>query len=141
MTERLFVYGTLRKDSQRSMHHMLGQHATFVGYGRTRGRLYHLGGYPGLVPSAEPHAWVHGEVYALARPSDVLARLDAYEGCGPNDAIPYEFERVKGEVVLESGETGVAWIYVYAGTLAGRSEIASGDYCCQLEDSEPEQRE
>ena len=141
MTERLFVYGTLRKDSRRSMHRMLGQQATFVGYGHTRGHLYHLGGYPGLVPSGEARAWVRGEVYALAHPSEVLARLDDYEGCGPNDAKPYEFERVKGEVVLESGEIRVAWIYVYAGMLGGRTEIASGDYCSQLGDSKPEPRE
>ena len=141
MTERLFVYGTLRKDSRRSMHHMLAQQARFVGYARTRGRLYQLGGYPGLVSSGEPRAWVRGEVYALERPSEVLARLDDYEGCGPNDAKPYEFERVQGEVVLESGETSLAWIYLYAGALVGRREIASGDYCRPLEDSEAELRE
>lgn len=120
---------------------MLARQARFVGYARTRGRLYQLGGYPGLVSSREPRGWVRGEVYALERPSEMLARLDDYEGCGPNDAPPHEFERVEGEVILESGEAGVAWIYVYAGTLDGRSEIASGDYCRQLEDSESEQQE
>jgi len=137
MTERLFVYGTLRKDCRPGMHHMLARQARFVGYARTRGRLYDLGEYPGLVPAidsrGEPHAWVRGEVYALESPSEVLTRLDDYEGCGASDAHPHEFARVRGEVILESGETAPAWIYVYAGTLAGRREIPSGDYCRPIE--------
>ncbi|MGH9197662.1 MAG: gamma-glutamylcyclotransferase family protein, partial [Acidimicrobiia bacterium] len=66
MTRRgLFVYGTLRKDIRNSMFHLLAREATFVGGARAQGRLFHLGEYPGLVPSRAPGSWVHGEVYAL----------------------------------------------------------------------------
>lgn len=132
---RLFVYGTLRKDCRESMHHMLAERARFIGYARARGRLYHLGDYPGMVSATEPHAWVRGEVYELANPSAVLARLDDYEGCGPHDAKPYEFERARQEIVLESGENDIAWVYLYAGSLAGKDEIRSGDYCRGFEES------
>lgn len=128
MSERLFVYGTLRKGSANSMHHMLGHDAKFVARARTQGRLYDLGEYPGLVAS-DAGTWVHGDVYELGDPSAMLARLDDYEGCGPNDARPHEYERVPCEVVMETGAHEVAWVYVYRGTLAGKREIPSGDFC------------
>jgi gamma-glutamylcyclotransferase (GGCT)/AIG2-like uncharacterized protein YtfP len=129
VSDRLLVYGTLRKGSRNSMHHMLANSAMLVGQARTNGRLYDLGEYPGLVPSSEPDAWVHGELYVLENAPEALARLDDYEGCGPRHARPYEFERVLREVVLNSGESCLAWVYLYTGMLDGKDEIPSGDYC------------
>ncbi len=128
MTRRLFVYGTLRKDGGTEMFHMLAREATFVGRARMQGRLYQLGEYPGLVPSRDPGSWVHGEVYALDNPTETLALLDDYEGCGPNDPQPHEFQRVEHDVVLESGEKDRVWVYVYRGSVSGKQEIMSGDY-------------
>jgi len=127
MSERLFVYGTLRKDSANSMHRMLERDASFVARARTRGHLYDLGEYPGLVAS-DADTWVYGDVYELADPSATLARLDDYEGCGSNDAKPHEYERVRCEVVMDTGGRETAWVYIYRGTLAGKREIRSGDY-------------
>ncbi|MCG6877246.1 MAG: gamma-glutamylcyclotransferase [Betaproteobacteria bacterium] len=138
-TARLFVYGTLRKDCRDGMHQMLAQQARFVGYAQIRGRLYDLGDYPGLVSATEHRAWVRGEVYELENPSAVLARLDDYEGCGPHDAKPHEFERTRREIVLESAETGLVWVYLYAGSLVGKDEIRSGDYCRRFEESGSEE--
>lgn len=94
-----------------------------------RGRLYQLGGYPGLVPTSEPDAWVQGEVYVLENPSELLVRLDEYEGCGPDSGKPHEFVRDQREAVLETGESDLVWVYIYKGAIAGRDEILSGDYC------------
>ena len=104
------------------------QEATFVGYARIQGRLFDLGEYPGLVLSGDPGAWVRGEVYALANPRETLSRLDDYEGCGPNSPKPHEFERVDESVVLDSGASARAWVYVYGGSTANKREIVSGDY-------------
>lgn len=123
MLDLLFVYGTLRKDVRNSKFRMLAQKAnevTFVGHARVQGRLFHLGGYPGLVLSNDPGAWVRGEVSSLADPNETLSRLDDYEG--------QEFERVETDVVLDSGLQDKAWVYIYKGSIAGRQEIASGDY-------------
>lgn len=127
MSERLFVYGTLRKDSANSMHRMLERDASFVARARIRGHLYDLGEYPGLVIS-DADTWVHGDVYELADPSAMLTRLDDYEGCGPSDASPHEYERVRCEVLMDTGGSETAWVYVYRGTLVGKREIRSGDY-------------
>lgn len=128
MTNRLFVYGTLRRDSQHGMFDLLAPQTSFFGRARVQGRLLDLGEYPGLVPSGDPGSWVSGEVYALENPPDTLARLDEYEGCGPDDPEPHEFERVEMEVVLESGARDKAWVYVYRGSTADKREIPSGDY-------------
>lgn len=128
MTDLLFVYGTLRKDLRGSMFHLLPREARFVAHARVQGCLYDLGEYPGFVPSAEHNASVHGEVYAIDFPQETLARLDEYEGCSPNDPEPYEFERVKGRVTLESGGIETAWFYVYKGPTNGRRRIETGDF-------------
>jgi gamma-glutamylcyclotransferase (GGCT)/AIG2-like uncharacterized protein YtfP len=128
MDDRLFVYGTLRKGGRGGMHHLLVDHARFLGNARVRGRLFDLGAYPGLVPSPEAGSWVRGEIHLLLDPADTLARLDEYEGCSPRDLEPHEFARVEGDVLLDSGERSVAWVYVYTGSTANRREILSGDY-------------
>jgi gamma-glutamylcyclotransferase (GGCT)/AIG2-like uncharacterized protein YtfP len=123
MLDRLFVYGTLRKDIGNSRFHVLAREArevTFVGHARIQGRLFDLGTYPGLVLSDDPGARVRGEVYALSNPQEILSRLDDYEGS--------EFERVERDVVLDSGASGKAWVYIYAGTTDDGPEILSGDY-------------
>ena len=123
MLDRLFVYGTLRKDIGNSRFHVLAREArevTFVGHGRIQGRLFDLGAYPGLVLSDDSGTRVRGEVYALSNPRETLSRLDDYEGS--------EFERVERSVVLDSGASDKAWVYAYAGPTAGKREIPSGDY-------------
>jgi len=128
MTDRLFVYGTLRKDVRKSMFHLLAGEAKFLGRARAQGRLLNLGEYPGLVPSAGCGSWVHGELYALDDVVRTLARLDEYERCGPNDPEPHEFERIEMEVLVESGTRVAAWVYVYKGSTTDKEEIVSGDY-------------
>jgi gamma-glutamylcyclotransferase (GGCT)/AIG2-like uncharacterized protein YtfP len=125
----LFVYGTLRRDSPNSRHGMLEGIARFVGHARMRGRLYELGGYPGVVPAPDTDAWVRGEVYELVEPQELLARLDEYEECGPRDPEPHEYRRVRAEVWMATGAREEAWVYRYLGSVAGKREIESGDYC------------
>jgi gamma-glutamylcyclotransferase (GGCT)/AIG2-like uncharacterized protein YtfP len=132
MTTQLFVYGTLRKDSRNSMHHLLAHGATFVGAARMRGHLFDLGEYPGFVPSDTEPAWVHGEVYSIASAA-ILARLDAYEGCGAEDPRPHEFERLCCGALMESGASARVWVYAYTGPVRGKPVIVSGDYCRRAE--------
>ncbi len=76
---------------------------------------------------------MRGEVYALPDTGQTLRLVDHYEGCGPEDLPPYEFEREIVEVELERGGTTPAWIYWYRPDPRGR-RLASGDY---LERTEP----
>jgi gamma-glutamylcyclotransferase (GGCT)/AIG2-like uncharacterized protein YtfP len=107
---------------------MLVAEAAFIGRARTQGRLYAVGSYPGMILSSSPDEWVMGEVYRLRSPEKTLATLDEYEGCGPHDAPPYEFERVLAEVLLDDGARARCWTYSFRGQPVEERRIQSGDY-------------
>lgn len=123
----LFVYGTLRGAANNEWSRFLTSGSRFVGSGRTRGALFQLDGYPGMAACAGD-AWVSGEVYLLIDPSSALPLLDAYEGSGPEDPHPHEFERQVVTVLLDSGRAVEAWAYIYALETGGKARIASGEY-------------
>ena len=125
---RVFVYGTLRRGSAHPMARFLAERATFLGEGTVRGTLVNLGSYPGLILAGETA--VRGDLYEFSPESatEGLARLDAYEGCGPNDPQPHEYRKGTAEVHLAGGTTRRASVYLLNGS-AGRFEvIESGDY-------------
>ena len=123
----LFVYGTLRRAAHTRWSRFLAEKSSFEGLGRTRGELFHLDGYPGMVAARDDDSWVRGEVCLLEGPA-VLATLDAYEGCAPGDEKPYEFEREPVNVAMEDGRTLQAWAYFYRWGTEGRARIPSGDF-------------
>jgi gamma-glutamylcyclotransferase (GGCT)/AIG2-like uncharacterized protein YtfP len=128
MSNRLFVYGTLRRESRNSQFRIFGSKAKFVGRARMRGRLVDLGEYPGLVAAGAASDWVRGEVYTLANPARTLARLDEYEGCVAEPARATGFRRVIGEAALDCGRTIRTWVYVYDGRYSPERVLQSGDY-------------
>ncbi len=115
----LFVYGTLRRGAATRWSRFLAERSSFEGYGRSRGVLFQLDGYPGMIPAADEEAWVKGEVCLIDTPS-VLPTLDEYEGD--------EFERRQVDVELDDGRVVKAWAYLYRGNAEGRASIVSGDY-------------
>jgi gamma-glutamylcyclotransferase (GGCT)/AIG2-like uncharacterized protein YtfP len=124
----LFVYGTLRRPFQNRFAQLLSQNATFLGHARMRGRLYRIHTYPGLKLSPDSDEWVIGEVYHLNDPASLLAILDGYEGCGPEDKAPHEFTRVLAHATLASGPDVDAWVYQYNHAAPEQLRILSGDF-------------
>ena len=47
----LFVYGTLRRDTNSEMFQLLARQADFVGGANYQGKLYKIDDYPGVVAS------------------------------------------------------------------------------------------
>jgi gamma-glutamylcyclotransferase (GGCT)/AIG2-like uncharacterized protein YtfP len=127
-SDHLFVYGTLRLDSGHQAHERLSGHATFVGRGLVRGALYKLGWHPGAVLSENGDERIRGELYRMHDPTALLAQLDEYEGCGPNDPRPHRFERVATDVQLDGGERVRSWIYVFRDSTVQAPRIESGDW-------------
>jgi gamma-glutamylcyclotransferase (GGCT)/AIG2-like uncharacterized protein YtfP len=127
-SRNLFVYGTLRRDTQHELVGLLARHARFVGDAAVGGKLYDLGNYPGLVYPGNSR--VIGEVYAIDRPywESVISQLDEYEGCTPSDPEPHEYRREVVPVQLTNGETLSAWAYVLNREPRNGREIQSGDY-------------
>lgn len=111
--EYIFVYGTLRRDANSEMHHLLAEYAEFVSDASYRGKLYRIDYYPGAVPSDNPSDVVQGEVHLLHQADVVLPLLDQYEECGPEFSEPNEYSRQKQSVLLKDGRLVTAWVYVY----------------------------
>jgi len=126
--EFLFVCGTLRSGSGTEWSRRLQNMASLVGAGRTRGVLYQLDGYPGMLGSPAESSFVVGEVYRLNEPAAAWPMLDEYEGCGPANPPPHEFQRQMATVEMDDGATLQAWAYFYRGDITGRKRIVSGDY-------------
>jgi len=122
-SDYIFVYGTLRRDANSKMHPLLAKHAAFVDNAGYRGKLYKIDYYPGAVPSDDPNDVVQGEVYRLHQADVVLPLLDQYEEFGPEFPEPNEYSRKKQAVLLESGRTVTAWVYIYNHPIAGLDRI------------------
>ena len=112
MSERVFVYGTLRR-GQRN-HALLGS-GRLLGPFITRPlyTMLDLGAYPAVVPGGSTA--VTGEVYAVD--AQILASLDRLEG----------YPRLYTREILET-PYGNAWLYIYLGSPAGRRSIGAGDW-------------
>lgn len=127
-TDCLFVYGTLMPALSHPMALRLASESRFLGAATVRGRLYDLGDYPGAVPSADPADRVHGALFRLSDPARSLRWLDAYEGCGEDDAEPHAYQRVITSAFLECGQTTDAWIYYYRWPFGEASLLRDGRY-------------
>ncbi|CAN5180477.1 gamma-glutamylcyclotransferase [soil metagenome] len=127
MTDRLFVYGTLMRNSYHALARELKQRADYEGPARFNGRLYRVTHYPGVVASSAPEDWVFGDVYTL-RDRDLLTELDRYEGCGPDDPPPTQYLRLLQSVMLPSGPAVEAWIYIYNRPIDRLQRIVSGRF-------------
>ncbi len=103
--EHIFVYGTLRADSDHPMARRLCLQARLVGKGIVPGRLYDMGWYPAAMFDGSEKRVVVGHVFALKPGGRLLAELDDYESGDPN------YVRETVEVSLDDGRKIKAWAY------------------------------
>ncbi|HEY8037512.1 MAG TPA: gamma-glutamylcyclotransferase family protein [Methylobacter sp.] len=129
--EYIFVYGTLRRNTNSEMYHLLAKYAEFVDDATYRGKLYQINYYPGAVPSDDPHDAVQGEVYLLHQADVALPLLDQYEEFGPEFPEPNEYIRKKQSVLLKNGRSVMAWVYVYNHSTSGLELIKSANFIQQ----------
>lgn len=126
----LFVYGTLQPGFTNPFAQFLHQNSQHVGYGTLRGQLYDIGHYPGVRYEPDGADVVHGSLYALNSPADLLAHLDEYESVS-NPPAPTD-EYVRAIVPIRFGDDEVrCWIYLYNWPVATDQRIASGRYGLQ----------
>jgi len=127
-SDRLFVYGTLMRGFDHPMARLLSANAEFLGEAECRGRLYLVRHYPGLVLSDDAAEVVHGEVYRLRAPDEMLREFDMYEACGEGFASPTEYLRQMLSVTRSDGAASEAWTYVYNWPVDGLPRIESGRF-------------
>jgi gamma-glutamylcyclotransferase (GGCT)/AIG2-like uncharacterized protein YtfP len=113
MSDRLFVYGTLRPGHAPKEISKVVDTLTPVGSGTVRAKLYDFGDYPGIVLDENAGENVRGEVFVLPSDRKTLAQLDAYEEYSPQDPEGSLFKRLKTRVTLMNGSSELCWVYVY----------------------------
>lgn len=127
-SDLLFVYGTLMRGFDHPMARLLAGHADFLGEATCRGRLVLVNHYPGLLLSDAPPDVVHGELFRLRVPDELLRELDMYEACGEGFPEPTEYLRLLIDVARADGATQKAWTYVYNWPVTDLPVIASGRF-------------
>ena len=125
MTDRLFVYGTLRSESSHPLARRLQMQAKFLGKASAEGSLYDLGRYPGALFHANATERITGEVYALRNPARLFATLDTYEAIEEGASA---FKRLIITVRLDKGGVLKAWSYGLSGIPRLARPIESGDF-------------
>ena len=113
-TERVFVYGTLRRGGS---NHFRMANAEFVTTATLHGRLYRIDWYPALVldPAGDE---IQGEVFDV--PPEQMAELDAFEGM--------EYRRIRAVVKSPYGETFHPWIWEWLLPVDESQRITGGDW-------------
>lgn len=110
----VFVYGTLRRGGSNHCRMDGSEHVT---HATTKGHLYQIDWYPGLVLDPDGST-VHGEVYAV--PEQMLDALDEYEGP--------EYRRIQHQVTNKAGETFDVWIWEWNQPTDGLELVPDGDW-------------
>ena len=121
----LFVYGSLRK--QGSHNHLLGE-ATWISEGFTKGKLFLIDWYPGMILSLQESKqddnpeiqqdWVYGDIYKIS--SYMFLSLDSYEG----DA----YDRIFVLVRDRNNNIHQAQTYVYNQNIDDKKNIQPADW-------------
>ena len=127
-SDRLFVYGTLMRGFDHPMARLLSGNADFISEARCQGRLYRVEQYPALVLSEDSADIVHGELFRMRAPDELLGELDMYEACGEGFAQPTEYVRQMLPLTLADGTRAEAWTYVYNWPVARLPRIDSGRF-------------
>ena len=115
----VFVYGSLRRGSARSMS-IRFPNAKFIAKAEVSGSLYDLGEYPAALTN-ESNSLVIGEAYEVD--DELLNRLDDFEASS-------NYRRKQVEISVGSQQS-TGWIYVPADdpeSYAHRTLIESGDW-------------
>jgi gamma-glutamylcyclotransferase (GGCT)/AIG2-like uncharacterized protein YtfP len=102
MTDKLFVYGTLKRGYP--LHHWIGG-AEFIGPAKT---VRHMAMYASAVPyvtEREQVSPIHGELFTVD--AATLSNADRLEG------HPLTYTRKETEVRTEDGDTHTAWLYFW----------------------------
>lgn len=127
-SDKLFVYGSLRKGFHSPAYRYISDYFQFVGPARVRGKLFDLGESPAAIPALDDY-FITGELYQLNHPAEfgwAIAQLDDYEGVDPEVGEIPLYRRDLAHIFC-NGYTTEAWIYWYCGDTTGHPRIESGD--------------
>ena len=124
MTDYLFVYGTLVRNSKHNSEFMLDK-MEYVGTGKIHGKMYDLGEYPGVIENNEKY--VYGEIYR-AHDLKILSAIDEYEGVDHIEPQKGLYIRKITNAILDHGKEIQVFAYFYNKSIKNAKEIPSGKW-------------
>jgi gamma-glutamylcyclotransferase (GGCT)/AIG2-like uncharacterized protein YtfP len=128
MSKYLFVYGTLLPDEAPAEIARAIRKLRVVGRGRTRGRLYDFGDFPGAVVNPSARSTIAGLVYEIPADPELLRQLDRYEGVDSFHPANSLFLRRKRWITLHDGRRLLSWVYEYNRDPANGVHLPKGNY-------------
>jgi gamma-glutamylcyclotransferase (GGCT)/AIG2-like uncharacterized protein YtfP len=125
----LAAYGTLMTGQVNGVPETIRACLRSAGLCSIPGRMYRIWqngiDYPALVP-ADDDATVAGELFHLGDdPASVLAAMDVWEDCWPDDPARSAYVRRQVDVAGDTPATGV-WVYFYNRPIEGLEPIQDG---------------
>lgn len=126
VTDLLFVYGTLMQGFQNGFARHLHANATLVGPASFQGRLYRISYFPGAIFDADAPGYVHGEVWQLHNPGDILQKLDHYEGVLADGSGLYIRREIPAQ--LADGSEKLVQTFLYNRPLDAAKLVESGRF-------------
>ena len=126
---RLFLYGSLLTGTpDRRLNKLVRHLLRHASPATIQARLYNLGHYPGVIPSAARADRIYGRVITLTNPR-LLRQLDRYEDYFADEPAKSEFIRVLMPAQLLPSQKSIdCWVYLYNRDISGKQRIVSGDY-------------
>ncbi len=130
----IFTYGTLmacctgRQGAYERA--QMSEHARVVGPSAVRGTVYDAGACPAaILTTPNKTDRVRGEIWELrGNCADLLAVLDAYEGCATDSPRPFPYVRRRVRVRTPDGRRVTAWMYLWTGTTRRFPIVAGGQW-------------
>lgn len=123
-TNLLFVYGTLKNESNHEMAKYLRANANYVGAGRINAKLYLVSWYPAIKLTGNNNDYVHGDLFEV-EDTHVWSKIDIFEDCQENNPNSLYSKRCVS-CELNNGETKNAWVYEYNPSISALEEIPNG---------------
>jgi gamma-glutamylcyclotransferase (GGCT)/AIG2-like uncharacterized protein YtfP len=117
----IFVYGTLRRGDANDITKLIPT-PVHIGDTKIKGRMYHLGGYPGITLGGGNS--IIGEVYAITEPLERL--LDGIESEYPAQADEYHKRDI--EVAVDGLLLDCIVYEINSAYIQGKALISSGDW-------------
>lgn len=128
MSDFIFVYGTLQRETKNEMSLYLKDNSVFVSKGYFFGKLYDVEDFPGAVKSVDTSEKVLGSLYQITDSKTLFSVLDVYED------VPNLFKREVLSVFAADGKKIESWIYLFNQSTRGLRLISSGDYLKYLQE-------
>lgn len=123
----LFVYGTLKRSFDNPFSKQLQSSSTYIAEGTFPGCLYLVSWFPAAIYIPGSSLSVHGEIYRMKEPGQLLPVLDEYEDVHTDPELSL-YIRKTIPVLTSDNRIFNCWTYLYNHSAEGLQQLCSGRF-------------